>query len=507
MLWTQIRREAAPAEEKNAQPVQAPGHAAMPAPPPGGHRPDLPDRMRERMESSFGADFTETRGGSGLPDGPQLEAGGGSAYQGPVTPIGRSSAVSASGPIQAKKHEEKADIQMERTGMEGNAKDLGYFDRRRLAKAYDAEEKRRRSLHMPVTGETAGNVPAAPKIEDAKTPRERQVAQTYAVRMASGQAHAAKTGLMVHAANDPTKDHTPEDFNNWFNEEFEQGGRDRVKYRSDIELKTGEGNALGITLDRSGKELYRLAAEQGMSDEEIRQMLVDAALKSRRDAADPNSDNEEERARAASENERTNAALKKIKNVYYGGIKSARDKYGVMLTQLHPEDALNQAGDLWKDTHWTQDTMNMLSLAPELFDPESQEDQEFASLTQYFMATQMMLQMYGDYADGQALEQSAGIPNMSRDAFRRSFNNAKRNEANVLAGDRSGILKMGDKEKRAYRRKAKQKHGNMGLANLFDNEDESVDLAGLQEADHMPVNENEHIDTISDLYRKRYGNT
>ncbi len=539
-----------------------------------GHRVDLPEAVREKMENAFGADFSGVRlyesqtvedagaeamtqgqniafapgkldltgtagqallghelshvvsqargesAGHGLLADAGLEtqadrqgmmaARGESVYRGPVSPIGTSSAMSAAGPMQAKKHEEKADIQMERTGMKGNAKDLGYSERKKLAKAYDAEEKRRMSLNMPVTGDTPGNIPAVPNADnyDIYQDRERakQSADTYKLRMSQGKANSANIGLMIDDGNNPMHHRLPKELQEWFDEEFEVG-KEKKKYKGgNIDLMTGAGESLGITVTRSGSMIAKMALEQGISEDEIKKMLVGATVKNRRDAADPNSENEEERARAASESAMTNEALKKIKGVYYGGIKSARDKYGVMMTQLHPADAVNQAGDFYKDTHWAQDTMNMASLGPELFDPDSEEDQEFVNLTQYYMATQMMLQAYGEHADAEAAKKAnPNAPNYYKDYFRHMLNNTKRNEANVLANDKSGILKMGDKENRAYRRKAMQKHGNVGLENLFENEDESVDLAGLQAADTMPMTETEKINTVRDLHKRKFG--
>ncbi len=537
-----------------------------------GSRVDLPDAIREKMENSFGADFSHVRlfesdtvaeagaeavtqgsniafapgkldltstagqallghelshvvsqargesAGRGFLNDAHLEAQadrqgmmaaqGESVYSGPVTPIGTSSAVSAAGPMQAKKHEEKADIQMERTGMKGNARDLGYSERKKLAKAYDAEEKRRMSLNMPVTGDTPGNIPAAPTLTDNATPRERAQVDSYNLAMGEGRVNRAKMQMIGKAGNFNSDHEVPEELQEWFHEEFKHDGE---KYATgDLSLITGAGDSLRTNMRRSGTWIMENALKQGMSQDEIKKMLMDAMVKRRKGAADPNSENEEERARAAGESATTNEALKKIKGVYYGGIKSARDKYGVMMTQLHPADAFNQAGEFFKDTHWTQDAMEMASLGPELFDPDSEEDQEFVNLTQYYMAAQDVLSSYSEYADEEAAKKAnPNAPNplydFKKDYFRHSINKAKRNEANVLANDKSGILKMGDKEKRAYRRRAMKKHGNVGLGNLFDNEDESVDLAGLQAADTMPVTEIEKINSVRDLYKKKFG--
>ena len=536
-----------------------------------GHRVDLPDAIREKMESSFGADFSHVRlyesdtvaeagaeavtqgsniafapgkldltstagqallghelshvvsqakgesAGRGFLNDAHLEAQadrqgmmaaqGESVYSGAVSPIGTSSAAGAAGPMQAKKHEEKADIQMERTGMKGNARDLGYSERKKLAKEYDAEEKRRMSLNMPVTGDTPGNIPALPTLTD-KTDKNQRLVDSYNLAMGEGRVNRAKMQLLTNAGNFNSSYEVPEELQEWFHEEFKHDGE---KYTGgDVSLINGAGDNLRVNMRRSGTWIMENALKQGMGQDEIKKMLMDAMVKRRRDAADPNSENEEERARAADESATTNEALKKIKGVYYGGIKSTRDKYGVMMTQLHPEDALNQAGEFFKDTHWTQDAMEIASLGPELFDPDSEEDQEFVNLTQYYMTAQDMLQGYSEYADEEAAKKAnPNAPNplydLKKSFFRHSINNAKRNEANVLANDKSGILKMGDKEKRAYRRRAMKKHGNVGLENLFENEDESVDLAGLQAADTMPVQEIEKINSVRDLYKKKFG--
>ncbi len=172
MSYTYARREHTGNAAKTARPAKGPGigelaAGARPSAEQMGHRVDLPEAVREKMEASFGADFsnvklyesqtvadagaeamtqgqnvafapgrldlTSTAGqallghelshvvsqargesaGRGFLNDPHMEAQadrqgmlaaqGGSAYEGPVTPIGASSAAPVSGPMQAKK--------------------------------------------------------------------------------------------------------------------------------------------------------------------------------------------------------------------------------------------------------------------------------------------------------------------------------------------------------------------------------------------------------------------
>ena len=179
-----------------------------------------------------------------------------------------------------------------------------------------------------------------------------------------------------------------------------------------------------------------------------------------------------------------------------------------MMTQLHPEDAFNQAGDFWKDAHLTQDCMQLLSDAPELFDPENEEDREFNSLNQYYMAVQNMVESYGQTSD--SLKRSAGTGRQDATApfFKHLYGVAKTHEANMLANDRSNMPQMREKEMRAYRRRAMQrKDAGLGYDNFFRDEDESRDVQAFLATDTLPKSVTEEVLSIEDLRRMKQEST
>lgn len=145
-----------------------------------GRRVDLPGEIREKMESSFGADFSGVRlyesdtvasaGAEAVAQGANIafapgkldftstagqallghelshvvsQARGESAFSGPVTPVGVSAAAAASGPMQAKKHEqeytEKAQLELARRGSQRDISTFSYKDRKILAELYDKD--------------------------------------------------------------------------------------------------------------------------------------------------------------------------------------------------------------------------------------------------------------------------------------------------------------------------------------------------------------------------------
>ncbi len=532
-----------------------------------GSRVDLPGEIREKMEASFGADFSnvklyesetvaqaganavaqgsniafapgkldfastagqallghelshvvsQARGesaGSGFLNDPRLEAQadrqgmmvarGESVYSGPVSPIGESSAVTASGPMQAKKYEDKAGIQMERQGMEGEAGDLGFSERRKLARAYDAEEKRREAINAPSSTRTHGTMPEAPVITKDSTRDEITEANNIETAKRAGNVNTAKRIIMMGAGNNSKITESQKDFVDWYNKEFR--GENNRTYRNNRILTTGDGHVIsGLSLDRGYRKLFDLATERGMKDDEIKKMMQDLMVKKRYDAANPDSEDPEERARAEEESGRTNEALMKMKSLYYGELKKVRDKYGVMMTQLHPEDAFNQAGDFWKDTHIMQDCMQLLTDAPELFATGNKEDEEFNNLTQYYISVQNMLQNYSDMADEQKKVEKTKKDNFYAPYFRHFYGTAKLQERNVLANDASSLPQMREKEMRAYRRKAmKKKNSGLGFDDFFKNEDEGQDAAAFMAADTMPWTETEEFESLEHLRQRK----
>ena len=402
-----------------------------------GHRLDLPDAMRARMESSFGTDLSAVRrggaSGGGFLNGHAPEARGEGVYGGAAAPLSAASAAPAAGPMQASR--EKADPVKEQIENE----DM------RLIKDMESKNQTRGFNDMYVMKGAEGYDDLDPEEYEEHTHKAgffsklfgRDKNRTYKRRRQLLNPAAAMLPADTEPGEDPTGDMTAvsEDYHNrhsnFADESKNYFGRGELAERllkkySGGQYKAGTyGNHLhrnAVTFENiknpDGTESPNPRNEEGlqitglmpsrlttdllhdrgrgfhMKDAEVEGLLDKLMAPNRRmeDGVDEEGNvkyrdmNEEEKAQA---NEEFDEGMEQYKDILYGDLKGMEKDYGTLITQMHPRDVTNQLsgarGEKYdKQIRSSQDMFQIMASGQRYFSDYSFKDRDFKKLVKYY---------------------------------------------------------------------------------------------------------------------------
>ncbi len=150
-------------------------------------------------------------------------------------------------------------------------------------------------------------------------------------------------------------------------------------------------------VDMAGSGKFRMIHDllgsqtMDMSDDEIVSMVEDLYAPNRAELHQPGATKEQ----IAAGDEQFDRGMHKLKDVYYKQLKRIEATYGTLPTQMHPEDFLSQVGPEFFEQNINQDWMIFRDKGRKYLDPKNKQDQEFERLLNYYTKAQFQLFGYG----------------------------------------------------------------------------------------------------------------
>ncbi len=361
-----------------------------------GHRVDLPDVMREKMESAFGADLSAVKlyeseavadaGASAITQGSNIAFAPGMLD---FTSFGGQSLLG---------HEISHVVSQARGEVTGD----GFLNDHSLESRADREgamAARGEQISVPtaamssVTAEAAsGPMQAKDKGKKKKSAPSNAPAYAPFVSIDPKQAGKVNTGADLYEyvsglqyspkkggyeTKDPETGTDAERLENtllsrYKGDDYRQG-LGTISNGADVTIR-------GIGLDRMLPQVSHSLGE-GYEEKDIIEMYDDLMAPHRSDVV------RDDPASFGPANERFMKGLKTLKGMQYNQLKRLEASFGTLATQLHPDDFIRMAGPRFNDYfHLTQDTADMLADAPKsVFDPENNpEDADYKALQDYY---------------------------------------------------------------------------------------------------------------------------
>lgn len=188
---------------------------------------------------------------------------------------------------------------------------------------------------------------------------------------------------------------------------------EKLKVKSvDVDVQTSKGTISGLNVSRMIPNVDILTVTADLSTEQAADMLYkvaqgkfesDEVKKMKSEKMDTEQLKEEER-KAGQRDADTEEGLREFKHAVYKHLKRMEAKYGKMLTQLHPEDALRKVNihEWGMDTRLTQDMVQLIDnneTGIKLFtedkeDKNYKEDMEYIALARYYFHAAGALNSY-----------------------------------------------------------------------------------------------------------------
>ncbi len=211
----------------------------------------------------------------------------------------------------------------------------------------------------------------------------------------------------------------------------------------------------GLNYLRSMAGAVNEGRKMGMDDDQITTMYDNLLAGQRNDL-----DLKDEAAVEAAD-QRFDQGARQLKKIYLNHLRSVQKKYGVSLSQMHPEDVIRQGGkELYKDMNMMQDCAQLIQQMPEIFDPEDKEDKEYERLSEYYNSVLPTLFTYGSYHDSVHSGQEASVAQDSQRmyTYMKMLHRRERDVAAHLPSDVQA-RPMGAREQEIYRRDLRERFG------------------------------------------------
>ncbi len=374
--------------------------ATQPTPEQMGHRVDLPDAMREKMENAFGADLSAVKlyesEAVADADANAITQGSNIAFAPGMLDFSSFGGQSLLG------HEISHVVSQQRGEVTGG----GFLNDHTLEARADREgvmAAAGQQISAPVSPlSTASSVPAAGPMQAKKShdKKEKPTASTPLQNIDLKKIGKVNRGRTVH---DFVGDSHEKDPNirpeaaglaemlsqRYTGPEYKPGSYGILNNGDDVTIS-------GLGLNRMAQMLEKSLGD-GYSTEEIVDMY-DGLMAPHRSDIDPN-----DREAVAAARDRFDSGMVALKGMHYKKLKRMEATYGTLGTQLHPEDFVRLAGQKYNDHfHMGQDTEHFILDAPQYFDFEGNEqDRELRDLHNYYYGLTVMNSAYGMAQDSE----------------------------------------------------------------------------------------------------------
>ena len=372
--------------------------AASPTQEQMGRRVDLPDAMRSKMETAFGADLSAVK----LYESEAVADAGASA-------VTRGSDIAfAPGMLDFASYGGQAllghEISHVVSQARGEVTGGGFLNDRALEARADREGAMAaagQTVAMPTAALSPVSAAPAAGPMQAKKGKEKPTESTpfqqlnlkkigkvnrdRSVQELAGDSHDGDRGVRPEAAD------LAEILSRRYNSpDYKPGSYGVITNGADVTIS-------GLGLNRMAAMLQKSMGD-GYSTEEIIDMYDDLMAPHRSDI-DPN-----DREAVAAAGDRFNAGMGKLKGMHYRKLKRMEATYGKLGSQLHPEDFVRLAGDQYNDHfHMGQDTETLMRDAPQFFDFDyNDQDRELRDLHQYYYGLTVQNSAYGMVDDSAA---------------------------------------------------------------------------------------------------------
>ena len=371
-----------------------------------GHRVDLPDAMREKMESAFGADLSAVK----LYESQTVADAGANA-------MARGADIAfAPGMLDFTSYAGQAllghEISHVVSQARGEVTGGGFLSDSALEARADREGA------MAAAGQTIA-MPASPMSAVTAAPAAGPM-QAKKDKKEPGALDPKKAGK-VNMDRDVFRYWNDTKRQRFYREGTEELGDPLFEHFNSTDYDGGidqnfSDPASGITLSGLNAKrtslLMRGSLGKGKSNQEITD-LYEKLMAPKKRGADP--------TQASAD---FGAGIDELKEMYYQQLKGMESTYGTLLTQMHPEDVARQIGPEFFDQMGVLQDAYQIQNAPGHFDPANDEkDAEFARLADYYNKMYMGLQAYttgaqtGDYRFTPTVMQSIGYDGLDESAI------------------------------------------------------------------------------------------
>ncbi len=362
--------------------------AAVPTAEQMGSRVDLPDAMREKMESAFGADLSSVR----LYQSEAVRDAG-------VKAVAQGSNIAfAPGVLDFTSYGGQAilghEISHVVSQMRGEVTGSGLLNDPALEARADREGAMAAAgQQISVPTEALSPVTAAPAAGPMQCLGKNKAEYEPFMKIDPGKAgkvNAKKSAYDLSSENHDRdakfnrrkmKKLDEEVIRRFTDDEYDLTGLDAISNGADVKLT-------GLSLRRMTSELKRSLGE-GYSMDEILSMYDDLMAPHRKGLA-PNTREYDE---AQSNFDR---GIGKLKEMQYRKLKRMEATFGILPSQMHPRDFMQLVGDQYNDYfHTTQDSEQLMRGGAKYFDFNDDRDRDFKALHEYYLVMSGRNSVYG----------------------------------------------------------------------------------------------------------------
>lgn len=375
-----------------------------------GHRVDLPDAMRAKMENAFGADLSAVKLYESEAVG---DAGAEAITQGSNIAFAPGMLDFASQSGQALLGHELSHVVSQ---ARGEVHGSGFLNDSALEARADREGA------MAAAGQSVYGGPVAGALSNASA-----TAAAGPMQARKGKKNKASTdpdafkgaNMDIKNAGKVNQNLTAWDLTR--NKEITDGYTKRpeaeglgnallARYNSDDYLAGSFGHLKGMDAVTPQRLINSIVGTmgKGWSQDDIIGMFDNLMAPNRTDLDQNDAD------AVAAANGRFDQGALQLKGMFYEQLKRLEHNYGTLPSQLHPEDFIRMAGPGFKsETTFVQDANYFLQQGGKYFDTENNEDdRKYRDLIDYYDMSSHMLQGYGGN-EGYLLD--SGTPKTDRD--------------------------------------------------------------------------------------------